>query len=132
MDSMLTEYLAMKKKEGKIQDPKQDEVRVTCGKEDRVTASAESELLHKKRGDKDAVFVRTANEDPHKDQNGAAGKAKKPRQNGAGQFSLKTLTKKRFGRDIQISGKLGHDSLEDATAARDLVHWIVADPEEVQ
>ncbi|KAH7111748.1 ribonuclease H-like domain-containing protein [Dendryphion nanum] len=73
----------------------------------------------KKQEDKDAVFVPTK-------------KAKKLRQNSARQFSLKTLTKKRLDRDIQISGKLGHDSLEDATAARDLVHWIVAHPEELQ
>jgi RNA exonuclease 1 len=37
-------------------------------------------------------------------------------------LSLKTMTKKYPGRDIQTKGKAGHDSLEDAIAARDLVH----------
>ncbi|KAJ4307928.1 hypothetical protein N0V94_009561 [Neodidymelliopsis sp. IMI 364377] len=36
--------------------------------------------------------------------------------------SLKTLAKKYLNRDIQLNGKRGHDSLEDAIAARDLVH----------
>ncbi|KAL5119958.1 hypothetical protein ACEQ8H_002056 [Pleosporales sp. CAS-2024a] len=37
-------------------------------------------------------------------------------------LSLKALTKSKLGRDIQNKGKAGHDSLEDAIAARDLVH----------
>lgn len=36
-------------------------------------------------------------------------------------LSLKALAMKRLGRDIQ-EGKMGHDSVEDALAARDLVH----------
>ena len=36
-------------------------------------------------------------------------------------MSLKALTMKRLGRAIQV-GKKGHDSLEDALAARDLIH----------
>jgi RNA exonuclease 1 len=36
-------------------------------------------------------------------------------------LSLKALTKRNLGRDIQ-KGKSGHDSLEDAIASRDLVH----------
>lgn len=42
-----------------------------------------------------------------------------------GSHSLKALTKKYLDRDIQTSGRRGHDSLEDAVAARDLVHWNV-------
>lgn len=49
-------------------------------------------------------------------------KKKKPK--GSGQFSLKTLTRERLGRDIQM-GKAGHDSIEDAIAARDVAHWNV-------
>jgi hypothetical protein len=41
----------------------------------------------------------------------------------SGALSLKTLTMARCGRDIQKAGKRGHDSLEDAIAARDLAHW---------
>jgi RNA exonuclease 1 len=47
-----------------------------------------------------------------------------------GQFSLKTLVMLRLGRDIQMGGKKGHDSLEDAVAARDLVHWSIMNPDE--
>lgn len=36
--------------------------------------------------------------------------------------SLKSLTKAYLKRDIQLRGR-GHDSLEDATATRDLLHW---------
>ncbi|KAL7774644.1 hypothetical protein CFE70_005558 [Pyrenophora teres f. teres 0-1] len=50
-------------------------------------------------------------------------KKKKPK--GSGELSLKTLLKRYLGRDIQMKGKLGHDSMEDAIAARDLVHWMV-------
>jgi RNA exonuclease 1 len=39
--------------------------------------------------------------------------------------SLKALAKKYLNRDIQTSGRRGHDSLEDAVAARDVVHWNV-------
>lgn len=49
-------------------------------------------------------------------------KIKKPK--GSGQFSLKTLARTRLGRDIQM-GKSGHDSIEDAVAARDIAHWNV-------
>jgi hypothetical protein len=41
-----------------------------------------------------------------------------------GDLSLKGLADTRLGRKIQLGdGKTGHDSLEDAVAARDLVHW---------
>ena len=49
---------------------------------------------------------------------------KKPGK-GNGQFSLKTLARTRLGREIQNKGKEGHDSLEDAIAARDLADWHV-------
>lgn len=39
--------------------------------------------------------------------------------------SLKALAKKYLNKDIQTSGRRGHDSLEDAVAARDVVHWKV-------
>jgi len=46
----------------------------------------------------------------------------KPRVRKPGNLSLKTLAKRYLDRDIQTKGKAGHDSLEDAIAARDLVH----------
>ena len=41
---------------------------------------------------------------------------------GSGALLLKTLAMVRLGREIQASGKKGHDSLEDVLAARDLAH----------
>ncbi|KAG9756642.1 hypothetical protein KCU73_g4818, partial [Aureobasidium melanogenum] len=40
-------------------------------------------------------------------------------------FGLKMLTKRHLGRDIQMGGALGHDSLEDARATGDLVRFAV-------
>lgn len=37
-------------------------------------------------------------------------------------LSLKALSKERLDRTIQVKGR-GHDSIEDALAARDLLHW---------
>ena len=42
-----------------------------------------------------------------------------------GSHSLKALAKKYLDKDIQTNGRRGHDSLEDAVAARDIVHWNV-------
>ncbi|KAF3492147.1 3'-5' exonuclease [Arthroderma uncinatum] len=42
-----------------------------------------------------------------------------------GMLSLKRLSLTRLGREIQTARKKGHDSFEDALAARDLVHWWV-------
>lgn len=44
-----------------------------------------------------------------------------------GGLSLKALALKRLHRVIQIKGR-GHDSLEDALATRDLLHWHMANP----
>ena len=58
-------------------------------------------------------------------QGGEKEKEKKGPGKGNGPFSLKTLTRTRLGREIQNKGKEGHDSLEDAVAARDLADWHV-------
>lgn len=51
---------------------------------------------------------------------------KKPRKKG-GDLSLKGLAEVRLGRKIQLGdGTTGHDSLEDAIAARDLIHWHIS------
>jgi RNA exonuclease 1 len=51
------------------------------------------------------------------------GKTSRKGRKGSGALSLKTLAMVRLGRKIQASEKKGHDSLEDALAARDLVHY---------
>lgn len=53
---------------------------------------------------------------------GHARRVRKPK--GSGDCSLKTITRKRLGREIQI-GFDGHDSKEDALAARDVAQWHV-------
>lgn len=51
-------------------------------------------------------------------------KVKKMRgKRGEDGMSLKALTKKKLGRVIQDGGKKGHDSVEDAVATRDLIHF---------
>jgi RNA exonuclease len=52
-------------------------------------------------------------------QDNAGSRRKRPK--GSGRLSLKTLSKVKLGREIQ-TGRNGHDSVEDALAARDLVH----------
>ncbi|KAF2448616.1 hypothetical protein P171DRAFT_428659 [Karstenula rhodostoma CBS 690.94] len=53
----------------------------------------------------------------------------KTRKRKGGDLSLKTLVDKRLGRKIQLGeGTTGHDSLEDAIAARDLVQWHINNP----
>jgi RNA exonuclease 1 len=56
--------------------------------------------------------------------------AQRKRAKGSGKLSLQALAMRRLGREIQMAGK-GHDSLEDATAARDLVHWHVVSGQSV-
>ncbi|PFH63062.1 hypothetical protein XA68_10065 [Ophiocordyceps unilateralis] len=43
-------------------------------------------------------------------------------------LSLKALARERLNREIQTKGK-GHDSVEDALATRDLLHWYVTHPD---
>ncbi|KAG5925784.1 hypothetical protein E4U42_003936 [Claviceps africana] len=52
---------------------------------------------------------------------------KKPVLPKEGGLSLKSLALKRLDRVIQVKGR-GHDSLEDARATRDLLHWYMANP----
>ncbi|PNH57944.1 hypothetical protein VD0002_g9579 [Verticillium dahliae] len=49
---------------------------------------------------------------------------KKKQSSQRGKLTLKTLSRERLRRQIQM-GRRGHDSLEDALAARDIVHWHV-------
>lgn len=58
---------------------------------------------------------------------GYAAPAQKKKKKKGGDLSLKFLADARLGRKIQLGdGTTGHDSLEDAVAARDLVHWHIA------
>ena len=60
---------------------------------------------------------------------GAAVPLQKKQRRKGGDLSLKSLADVRLGRKIQLGdGKTGHDSLEDAIAARDLIHWHISNP----
>lgn len=54
-------------------------------------------------------------------------KAKIRKPKGSGRLSLKTMARELLGKEIQTGQ--GHDSLEDADAARQLVHWLISHPE---
>ncbi|WDK22955.1 exonuclease [Colletotrichum graminicola] len=66
-----------------------------------------------------ALGPRDSKENPKKPSVAKTRVRRKP-----GGLSLKALTAEMFDRQIQ-KAKQGHDSLEDALAARDIVHWFV-------
>lgn len=67
--------------------------------------------------------LETSTKEEGSEGSGQAEKDKKQKRSPGG-LSLKSLTLELLGRRIQV-GRGGHDSLEDALAARDLVHWYV-------
>lgn len=133
--------------EARLQKKKEDEAKKAEGKPkdgNATTGKGETHCLATKPNGNEHVRVHVQNEDgeaksdkgsrePKKSSNLGAnpdkvsGKDKqeprKRKNKGSGKLSLKTLTRERLGRDIQNAGGKGHDSLEDALAARDLVHW---------
>ncbi|KAK4039348.1 hypothetical protein C8A01DRAFT_16657 [Parachaetomium inaequale] len=72
-----------------------------------------------KKGDKPKEADRPKKGDRPKEE--VPGNKQKRGKNNPDGMSLKALAMKHLGRAIQV-GKKGHDSLEDALAARDLVH----------
>jgi len=77
-----------------------------------------------KKGKKELSSKETRSLDPAEKPEEAKKKTQRAPK-GSGPLSLKSLTLQRWGREIQKSGQRGHDSLEDAIAARDLAHWHV-------
>jgi RNA exonuclease 1 len=94
VDSFLTEYARVKAKEAEEETRRLDMIA-------QGLLKPEDEELAEKSKD--------AGEDKQRKKKGGA-------------MSLKTLAKKYLDRDIQ-KGSKGHDSLEDAIAARDIVHY---------
>ncbi|POS87769.1 hypothetical protein EPUL_002582 [Erysiphe pulchra] len=109
IDTMLIDYLKF------MEEQKQAEI----DKERKHAKNAEVFLLDVKNlndeGSNKSSKVIPKNVEP---------KESKQKSRSSGKFSLKSLTKERIGRNIQ-QGRSGHDSLEDAIAARDLAHWNV-------
>lgn len=81
----------------------------------REKAKREKEKLEKEQLEEEEGRKTEVEGDKQKKQ-----AAKEPSQ----AMSLKALAKERLDRTIQVKGR-GHDSVEDALAARDLLHWHV-------
>jgi RNA exonuclease 1 len=73
------------------------------------------------------ALIQSGNAEQHDDQKTQPKEPKTTRQKGSGNLSLKTVTRVRLGRIIQQSS--GHDSKEDAIAARDIARWHVMNSE---
>ncbi|KUI65254.1 RNA exonuclease 3 [Cytospora mali] len=92
----------------------------------KLQKEAREEEIREKQAREEAGMVTGPSEKKQQSSNPGqpTGEPKKKRPKGSGQFSLKTLARERLGRDIQM-GKGGHDSIEDAIAARDIAAWNV-------
>ncbi|KAH6630953.1 hypothetical protein B0J18DRAFT_116805 [Chaetomium sp. MPI-SDFR-AT-0129] len=91
----------------------------------RVVDSYMVESASRKEAELKAELENAAKEGDGPRERGLDSNQKDGKRNPDG-MSLKALAMKRLGRAIQV-GKKGHDSLEDALAARDLIHAHVTD-----
>ncbi|KAE9583806.1 hypothetical protein CGMCC3_g208 [Colletotrichum fructicola] len=114
VDSMLLATAAKAEKEKREEEEEEERKKALALEE--AKSIQETEVP-----DEDLISFESENENSKGKQKGKEDKAKK--QKGSG-LSLKNLTHDLLDRQIQV-GKMGHDSLEDALAARDLVHWFV-------
>ncbi|KAL5422343.1 hypothetical protein PMIN04_004764 [Paraphaeosphaeria minitans] len=99
-------------------------------RKDEKEKRAEEEAVEKAKAD--GTYVEPTKETPVLDEGTnkvGVPPVQETRRRKGGDLSLKTLMDKRLGRKIQLGeGTTGHDSLEDAIAARDLVHWHINNP----
>lgn len=121
VDSFVTEFGTMKRKEAENAHKKEDEAEKVNVGESRATDPTKGDTVPRKdvNGGASAVHVSGNGNET------ATNMQKKSKRSSPGYLSLKNLVKQRLGRNIQMGGRAGHDSLEDAIAARDLTHWIV-------
>jgi len=129
VDSFVIEFGYVKRKEAEIAAAAEKEVERTkaMGGERTVASFVEQDSLLG-----DYVNAGTPLADMPGNLHDAQGKQTAPKakkKKGSGNLALKNLVEKRLHRQIQMAGKAGHDSLEDAIAARDLVHWIIMNPD---
>lgn len=120
VDTQLVESLPViklekeaREREANEKKAREEEGRQTTGKEEPSSQAAT------KPGLRDTTQEEAQQKRPQKP---VEQPKKKPK--GSGRFSLKSLTKERVGREIQM-GKQGHDSVMDAVATRDVAHWNV-------
>jgi RNA exonuclease 1 len=115
LDSLIMEEVRVKAKQAEEAKLKEaEDARLKEEEEKRLKLEAESGIRVSALQDLTEMDVEAA----------TAPKAgeEKPRVRKPHNLSLKTLAKRYLDRDIQTKGKAGHDSLEDALAARDIVH----------
>lgn len=124
VDSYVIEFKIMKREEEEIKAREEEERKI---QEEEKKKAGEAlgfspvmiEETDKELGDGDASKAG--------DVEGEV-KEKKKKVKGSGRLSLKTMMRECLGKEIQ-TGQRGHDSLEDAIAARDLAHWLITHPE---
>jgi RNA exonuclease 1 len=128
VDSFVTEFGCLKGKEVENKDEKIVKAKEERQATDRITDLMKEDLLPGDDRPEGTPAVDMFGKISDRDEHGKAENPQKKKSSGPGNLSLKTLVKKRLGRDIQMGGRRGHDSLEDAIAARDLVNWIIENP----
>ncbi|KDN60853.1 putative exonuclease [Colletotrichum sublineola] len=136
VDSLLLATAARAEREKREEEEKkqrEEEEKEKRGEQwdkEEETAAAAAAALEKEREEEDdgdlisfdALGLGPQEKTEKPEKSPAAAKARVRRKPGG--LSLKALTAEMFDRQIQ-KAKQGHDSLEDALAARDIVHWFV-------
>jgi RNA exonuclease 1 len=122
VDSFVTEFVRVKRKEGK--EAEEAKKAMTALADLNGSDAAVENLKRTQPLNTECQGIGL----PKDEQKDTAQKTARIRKT-PGKFCLKTLAKKHLDRDIQMNGNQGHDSLEDAIASRDLVHWTVLHPE---
>jgi RNA exonuclease 1 len=124
VDTLLVESLPVMKLEKEAREKAQIEKKE---REEREGSGHGATNLEQEDSPKNRNPVSASQKQANPQQQPASDKpTEQPRKKakGSGRFSLKSLTKERVGRDIQM-GREGHDSVKDAVATRDIAHWNV-------
>lgn len=126
VDTCVIEYLKLEKErkeqearelEAKEQEARELEAKAEKAKTEQANNSGKEDADRDEEGSNLSKAGST-----NADEKPVQKKKKGPK--GSGPLSLKTQTMAKYGRAIQV-GNVGHDSLEDAIASRDLAHWHV-------
>ncbi|KAH7413602.1 hypothetical protein DE146DRAFT_638153 [Phaeosphaeria sp. MPI-PUGE-AT-0046c] len=122
VDSYVIEFKKVKMEEEEKKAREEEERKV----QEELNLVREAAGLHIEEGEKNGK----SGEGNHGEGGDGLGELKemKKKTKGSGRLSLKTMMKECLNKEIQ-TGKRGHDSLEDAVAARELVHWLITHPE---
>ncbi|KAF9869831.1 3'-5' exonuclease [Colletotrichum karsti] len=122
VDSLVLATAAKAEKDKR--EAEEEEARKEAEEEQQIIEALHAAARARATGEDIEDLMSFDDEQKTKEQKKKDEEEKKAKKQKGGGLSLKKLTKELLGRDIQM-GKTGHDSLEDAVAARDLVHWYV-------